>query len=136
MAAGTLSMVSSDHSPAPPADKLLDSGDFLRAWGGIASLQLSLPATWTQAAPRGLGLAQMAGQCPPPIARRPPPAARRTHRPEAHPRPFASQRAQRHLCGQLSQVFLWGGFLLGCFLGEQQTLTHMREGRGPWDKVT
>ena len=65
VAAGTLSMVSSDHSPAPPADKLLDSGDFLRAWGGISSLQLSLPATWTQAAARGLGLVEMAGECPP-----------------------------------------------------------------------
>ena len=74
-------MVSSDHSPAPPADKLLDSGDFLRAWGGIASLQLSLPATWTQAAARGLGLAQMAGQCPPPIA---PTAPRLTRAPLPH----------------------------------------------------
>jgi dihydroorotase-like cyclic amidohydrolase len=33
---GTLSVVSSDHSPAPPADKLLAEGDFLRAWWGAA----------------------------------------------------------------------------------------------------
>jgi allantoinase len=29
-------MVASDHSPATPALKLLDEGDFLSAWGGIA----------------------------------------------------------------------------------------------------
>src|SRR5262249_1137745 len=34
-----------DHSPAPGSMKC--RGDFGRAWGGIASLQLSLPATWT-----------------------------------------------------------------------------------------
>ena len=60
VADGTLSVVSSDHAPVPPADKMLDSGNFLRAWGGIASLQLSLPATWTAAAPRGVGLPRMA----------------------------------------------------------------------------
>jgi allantoinase len=44
LAAGTLDLVASDHSPAPPA---LKTGDFARAWGGIASLQLSLPVVWT-----------------------------------------------------------------------------------------
>jgi len=29
-------MVASDHSPAHPDLKLLQEGDFLRAWGGIA----------------------------------------------------------------------------------------------------
>ena len=42
---GTLSMVVTDHSPAPPAMKC--AGDFVRAWGGIASLELSLAAVWT-----------------------------------------------------------------------------------------
>ena len=28
--------------------KCLDTGDFSRAWGGIASLQLGLPAMWTK----------------------------------------------------------------------------------------
>jgi allantoinase len=42
---GTLDLVASDHSPAPPAMKC--RGDFLRAWGGIASLELSLAAVWT-----------------------------------------------------------------------------------------
>lgn len=43
---GTLDLVASDHSPCPPAMKRLESGDFLRAWGGIAGLEFLLPATW------------------------------------------------------------------------------------------
>jgi len=42
---GTLDLVATDHSPAPPALKC--PGDFMRAWGGIASLELSLAAIWT-----------------------------------------------------------------------------------------
>jgi len=45
LAAGSLDLVATDHSPAPPALKC--RGDFLRAWGGIASLELSLAAVWT-----------------------------------------------------------------------------------------
>jgi allantoinase len=60
LAAGLIDCVVSDHSPCPPADKALDSGDFGAAWGGIASLQLSLPVTWTAAAARGHGLADVA----------------------------------------------------------------------------
>ncbi len=37
----------SDHSPAPPDLKHLSVGDLKKAWGGIASLQLLLPAVWT-----------------------------------------------------------------------------------------
>uniref|UniRef100_A0A7S3QQ76 allantoinase n=1 Tax=Dunaliella tertiolecta TaxID=3047 RepID=A0A7S3QQ76_DUNTE len=44
---GTISLVSSDHSPAPPNMKQLDTGNFLAAWGGISGLQYLLPATWT-----------------------------------------------------------------------------------------
>ena len=54
---GALSMVVSDHSPSPPAMK---KGDFATAWGGIASLQLRLPATWTGAADRDVGFAELA----------------------------------------------------------------------------
>lgn len=43
---GTLDLVASDHSPCPTAMKRLESGDFLRAWGGIAGLEFLLPATW------------------------------------------------------------------------------------------
>ena len=48
-----LSAVVSDHSPAPEAMKLRETGDFGGAWGGIASLQLRLPAVWTGARARG-----------------------------------------------------------------------------------
>jgi allantoinase len=60
LADGTIQMIATDHSPCPPAMKLPDEGDFLRAWGGIASLQLSLSAVWTQARARGYSVAQMA----------------------------------------------------------------------------
>ena len=49
---GALALVATDHSPAPPSMKC--PGDFLRAWGGIASLELSLPVVWTDARERGL----------------------------------------------------------------------------------
>jgi allantoinase len=45
LASGALDLIATDHSPAPPA--LKTPGDFARAWGGIASLELSLPAVWT-----------------------------------------------------------------------------------------
>jgi allantoinase len=57
---GTIGMVVTDHSPSPPALKKQDTGDFVSAWGGIASLQLSLPAVWTEASRRGCGLEDIA----------------------------------------------------------------------------
>jgi allantoinase len=57
---GTIDFIASDHSPCPPAMKLLSEGDFLRAWGGIASLQIGLPAVWTQARSRGYALTHVA----------------------------------------------------------------------------
>ncbi len=45
---GEIDLVASDHSPCPPAMKET-GGDFFSAWGGIASLQLSLSAVWTGA---------------------------------------------------------------------------------------
>ncbi|RYY90975.1 MAG: allantoinase AllB [Chitinophagaceae bacterium] len=44
---GTLDFIASDHSPAPPTIKELESGNLLRAWGGIAGLQFLLSAGWT-----------------------------------------------------------------------------------------
>ncbi len=44
---GTLDLVATDHSPAPAEMKC--RGNFARAWGGIASLELSLAAVWTAA---------------------------------------------------------------------------------------
>lgn len=57
---GVLDMVVSDHSPCTPERKGLEAGDFFAAWGGIASLQLRLPATWTEARRRGASLADLA----------------------------------------------------------------------------
>jgi allantoinase len=56
---GVIDTIGSDHSPCPPELKRLDSGDFSRAWGGIASLQLTLPIIWTNAAERGISLDQL-----------------------------------------------------------------------------
>jgi allantoinase len=55
---GVLGLVATDHSPAPPA--LKTPGDFLRAWGGIASLELSLAVVWTGASARGFGVGDLA----------------------------------------------------------------------------
>ena len=51
---GDIDLIASDHSPCPPAMKGT-SGDFFGSWGGIASLQLALPAVWTGARRRGAG---------------------------------------------------------------------------------
>ncbi len=55
-----IDMVVSDHSPCTPQLKHLDSGDFDKAWGGIATLQLSLPLVWTEAKKRGFSLEDIA----------------------------------------------------------------------------
>jgi allantoinase len=56
LAAGHVDAIVSDHSPCPPQDKAPGTGDFLSAWGGIASVQLGLSLVWTEAARRGHGL--------------------------------------------------------------------------------
>jgi len=56
---GDIDLVATDHSPCPPSMK--GDGDFLAAWGGIASLELSLAATWTGASARGLSIERLAG---------------------------------------------------------------------------
>jgi len=53
---GVIDFVITDHSPCTPALKLAERGDFEDAWGGIASLQLGLPAVWTEARRRGADL--------------------------------------------------------------------------------
>ena len=60
LAAGTIDMIVSDHSPCPAQMKLAETGDFLAAWGGIASLQLRLPIAWTEARRRGFSLRDLA----------------------------------------------------------------------------
>ncbi|MFD8481537.1 allantoinase AllB [Kitasatospora sp. NPDC059673] len=60
LADGEFAAVVSDHSPSTPELKLPGgSGDFASAWGGIASLQLGLPAVWTQSRRRGHSLADV-----------------------------------------------------------------------------
>jgi allantoinase len=59
LADGTIDAVVSDHSPCPPELKRRGRGDFAAAWGGIASLQVGLPAMWTQARRRGYRLADV-----------------------------------------------------------------------------
>jgi allantoinase len=53
---GLIDMVTTDHSPCPPAMKCRDEGRFDKAWGGIASLGLALPVMWTAMKRRGIAL--------------------------------------------------------------------------------
>jgi allantoinase len=59
LADGLIDCVVSDHSPCTVELKRLDIGDFGVAWGGIAGLQVGLPAVWTQARQRGFTLADV-----------------------------------------------------------------------------
>jgi allantoinase len=56
---GEIDMITTDHSPSPTPLKLLEEGDFLKAWGGISGIQFALPATWTHGSVRGLTIEQM-----------------------------------------------------------------------------
>jgi allantoinase len=57
---GLIGMIASDHSPCSPE---LKRGDFMEAWGGIASLQFLLPIVWTNARRRGFDLANVMSWC-------------------------------------------------------------------------
>jgi allantoinase len=56
LADGVIDCVVSDHSPCIAELKRFDTGDFGAAWGGIAGLQLGLPAMWTAARGRRVPL--------------------------------------------------------------------------------
>ena len=56
---GHIDLVATDHSPAPPAMKDLNEGNFMTAWGGIASLQISLPAMLTAARLRNIAIERL-----------------------------------------------------------------------------
>ncbi|MEO7134374.1 MAG: allantoinase AllB [Vicinamibacterales bacterium] len=60
LADGRIDLVATDHSPAPAALKHIEDGNFIEAWGGIASLQISLPVVWTGAAARGIPIERIA----------------------------------------------------------------------------
>jgi allantoinase len=67
LGSGQIDLVATDHSPCPPALKLLAEGDFPRAWGGIASLELGPRVLWTGLKARGHGpelLARLFAQAP------------------------------------------------------------------------
>lgn len=57
---GFIDFIASDHSPSPPELKEVQSGDFKKAWGGIAGLQFGLPAVWTKAREKGFSIEDMA----------------------------------------------------------------------------
>jgi len=56
---GEIDLIASDHSPCPPSLKAT-GGDFFAAWGGIASLELTLAAVWTGARKRGIAPERLA----------------------------------------------------------------------------
>jgi len=56
---GTIDFLATDHSPCPPDLKRPETGDFTRAWGGIASIQFLLPVVWTEARKRGFTVADL-----------------------------------------------------------------------------
>jgi len=56
---GDIDLIASDHSPCPPSMKESD-GNFFGCWGGIASLQVELPAVWTGARARGVKAQRLA----------------------------------------------------------------------------
>ncbi len=61
LADGTIDLIVSDHSPSTPDLKDPEHGDFGVAWGGVSSLQLSLPVVWTEARTRGIPLESVVG---------------------------------------------------------------------------
>lgn len=56
---GTLDFIGSDHSPATPDIKELETGNYQKAWGGISGIQYTLPAIWTGGQQHGLTLERL-----------------------------------------------------------------------------
>ena len=73
---GDIDCVVSDHSPCVAELKRLDVGEFGLAWGGISSLQVGLPAVWTEARLRGHSLVDVVGW----MSQRPAELARLQHK--------------------------------------------------------
>jgi allantoinase len=57
---GIIDFVATDHSPAPPDMKENASGNFMKAWGGISSIQFALPVLWTAAKKHGAAIEDIA----------------------------------------------------------------------------
>ena len=60
VASGLIDTIGSDHSPCPPEMKQMLTGDFGKAWGGIASLQLTMPIMTTIASEENWPLTKLA----------------------------------------------------------------------------
>jgi allantoinase len=56
---GIINFITSDHSPCTADLKNLETGDFAKAWGGISSIQFTLPVIWTECKQRGYSLNQI-----------------------------------------------------------------------------
>jgi allantoinase len=56
---GVIDFIVSDHSPCTPNLKLIETQDLDKAWGGISSLQFSLPLVWSEAKDQGLSLSDL-----------------------------------------------------------------------------
>jgi allantoinase len=56
---GTIDFIVTDHSPSTPNLKEIESGNLKRAWGGISSIQFSLPIIWTAGQKRGFNISQI-----------------------------------------------------------------------------
>ncbi|HEY7114709.1 MAG TPA: allantoinase AllB [Thermoanaerobaculia bacterium] len=137
---GRIDMVVSDHSPSPPEGKRRGDGDFSGAWGGISSLELALPAVWSAARHRGVGVAALAAWMASGPARLAGLGARKGSlapgfdadfvvwrpeesfevRPEAlHQRHKLTPYAGRTLFGRVEATYLRGEkiYEMGCFIG-------------------
>ena len=57
---GVIDFVVSDHSPCVAGLKCLDTGDIMKAWGGISGLGLGLSLLWTEGRKRGVALSKIA----------------------------------------------------------------------------
>ncbi|CCK70056.1 allantoinase KNAG_0D03080 [Huiozyma naganishii CBS 8797] len=60
---GIISSVVSDHSPCTPNLKNMERGDFLSAWGGIASVGFNLPIMFTLGLDQGITLPEIVKWC-------------------------------------------------------------------------
>lgn len=56
---GDIDLIATDHSPCPAELKELTTGDFQKAWGGIASVSLALSAVWSKARSQNITMRQI-----------------------------------------------------------------------------
>ena len=54
-----IDFIVSDHSPCVAELKRLDTGDFMKAWGGIGGLGLGLSLLYTECEQRGIGICRL-----------------------------------------------------------------------------